>query len=366
MNMTLTTTRVSLGLALAIASIAYVSPSAAQEMKTLSLESFGENQSDAPIHYAWMGDFKQNSRFAIDLSTRVIYNETAEVTAYANFIGVDFYKILTGPNRDWGTLTLQPYLTRIDNMGSHPPFFESGNDWELVPRIFNLNYTGLSRGEFNIKVGHMEVPFGLEHIVNTNGTLRDYIHGPNIGVKPDWGFSLNGELPAFDYEIALLRGSGIEYSSTGDPYLLAGRIGTSQQGTPSFGLSFFHGKVQNLSLADQTLTRSRIGLDMIWRGGPITMLTEISAGDDEGTDVINTLFELDWNNPDETLMVFWQLQNFSKNFPTGWDDATMSNLGVRYAPDSHWAYSAMWKRGLRAFADGPNTNVFMFQLRYRH
>lgn len=334
--------------------------------RSLSFDDIGQSSSRTPSHYLWMSDaFRRNARFAVDISSRVIRNQGAGVTAYANFIGLDFHKVLSNGDGDWGTLTLQPYLTRIDNLGSHPPFFESANDWELVPRIFNFNYTGLSQGQFNIKVGHMEVPFGLEHVVNTNGTLRDYMHGPNIGVKPDWGTSVNGYLKNFEYEVALLRGTGIEYSSTGDPYLIAGRIGTPRERTLSLGLSFYQGDVQKLPLPDHTLTRNRIALDAILETGPFTLMAEISSGDDEGTNVLNSVLEADWHSANQIWMVFAQVQSFRKNIASDWDTASTGFFGVRYAPDSHWALSAMLKRGLESYANGPLAKVYITQLRYR-
>ena len=32
----------------------------------------------------------------------------------------------------------------------------------------------------------------------------------NLGMKKDWGVSLNGQMPTFDYEVSLTRGSGVE------------------------------------------------------------------------------------------------------------------------------------------------------------
>ena len=65
---------------------------------------------------------------------------TNDVSA-AQFIGFDMHKVFTGKKGDWGTAVVQGYLTRIDNQKKHPPFFEGEDDWEMVYRIVNFNYT---------------------------------------------------------------------------------------------------------------------------------------------------------------------------------------------------------------------------------
>jgi len=98
------------------------------------------------------------------------------------------------------------------------------------------------------------VPFGLEPQTNTHFTLYQVLSMQNLGMKKDWGVSLNGQLPKFDYEISLTRGSGIELDifhdgelttkrSAGRNWAVAGRIGTPQEGNVSAGVSAFYGNV---------------------------------------------------------------------------------------------------------------------------
>lgn len=331
----------------------------------ISIDLLGTNAVNSGGESEWLESFGENLRVTLDLSTRVLYNTNTQRNFYAQFIGLDVHKVFTGPDGDMGTLLLQPYLTRLDDFVAHPGFYESGDDWELVYRIFNFNYTGLSRGGFNIRVGHMEIPFGLEHVVNTNGTLRDYIHGRNMGVKADWGVSLNGELPSYEYEVALTRGSGNEYSSRGDPFIFAGRIGTPRAKSLSFGLSAMHGKTQSAAETDNTIERTRFGVDVIWETGPFTVLSEFSFGDNQGTDLYNTIFEIDWHNDDETWLIYNQFQIFGTDFATGWDDNIINIFGIRWAPDSHWALSAQWSQDLSTFGAAPEKAVLSAQLRYR-
>lgn len=308
----------------------------------------------------------ENLRFAWDVSSRVIENRTADATAYVNVVGIDFHKVFSGRKGDWGTLILQSYLTRIDGLGQAPRHFEDGNDWELVNRIMNFNYTGLSRGSFNIRLGHMEVPFGLEHVVNTNGTLHDYMHGPNIGVKADWGASVNGMVGDFEYEVALLRGTGIEYSDTGDPYLFAGRLGTRLDRPLSVGLSAYQGHVQHFGQPDSVLGRERLGVDAIWDLGAFSLMGEISAGDDEGRNVVNSIYEIDWSVREGVWNWFLQLQSTRSKPDDTWATTSNAFLGVRYVPDSRWALSTQWKRGVDGPEGGPRADVVMLQFRFRY
>ena len=63
-----------------------------------------------------------------------------------------------------------------------PPFADGPNDWEF------WHVSG--DGRFNIKMGHFEMPYGIEHTINSNGTLRQF--STNLGTKVDWGVTFNG------------------------------------------------------------------------------------------------------------------------------------------------------------------------------
>ena len=305
-----------------------------------------------------------NLRWSIDVAARVSFDDRRDAWDNAYFLGLDVHKVFSGQNGDWGTLVLQPYATRLDSP-MHPPFFEDDHDWELVYRIFNFNYTGLANGAFNLRAGHMEIPFGLEQVVNTNGTLRDYLHGRNLGVKADWGVSVNGELPAWDYEVALTRGTGNEWSDRGNPYVAAGRIATSRDEPLSAGLSAFHGEVQRTALPGNTLRRTRFGVDLTWDAGPFVVLAEASAGEDAGMEVANGLVELDWTNPSESLLVYDQLIAFNADMPTGWENATANVLGARWTFCEETSVSFEWRQDLTVFPGSTENTVLRFQVRHR-
>ena len=310
----------------------------------------------------------ENARYTIDLSTRATYRTSLDEWAFDQFLGIDYAKTFSSLTGDWGTLNAQFYLTRSDNQWRHPYFIEDENDWELVTRITNFNFTGLADGKFNIRVGHFEIPYGLEVGVNSSGTLRQLLTRPNLGVKTDWGVGINGTLPKFKYEFTLSRGTGNEYHSRGEPFVFAGRIGTADDqesftGSPSYGISGFYGDV--LGANSKITNRLRVGIDATRYLGPFTVLGELSAGQDGDANVVNGLGELNWITPGESTTVYTQVRLLNREFTDEWDDATTSVFGIRYTPDNSWALSAQYEQGWSGFNAANGDGFFAMQARYR-
>ncbi len=216
-------------------------------------------------------EYSNNLRLSLDLSSRVVDFDVADEVGKVNVVGIDLHKVFTSPSGDIGTLVLQGYMTSLDNQIKHPPFFADENDSRLVYRIFNFNYTALGARLPNLRVGHFEIPYGLEHTINTNGTLRDYTHGPNLGVKADWGFSLNKELPAFEYEVSVTSGGGQEVDQVKDSYVYAARVGTPRDDNLVLGIAVF-----DASLG--TVSKQRLGLDSQYYQGPFRGLCAAGCG----------------------------------------------------------------------------------------
>lgn len=306
----------------------------------------------------------ENLRVSLDLSSRAVYSEARDDWGYFQFIGFDIHNVFSGPDGDWGTLLLQGYLTRVDNLDPAPPLFDDGDDWEFVYRIFNFNYTGLAGGRFNVRVGHMEIPFGLEHVVNTNGTLRQYLHPQNLGVKADWGVSVNGVLEDWEYEAAVTTGSGNELDLNDGTFTVAGRVGTPRDNNTAWGLSAFHGEVASASGPNGFRRKTRVGLDVIHHIGLFGLLGEVSAGRDFDTDVVNLIGEVNWTTPEENLLLYGQIRSFNRK--TGaWDDAIRPVVGVRFNPDTHWSFSAEYSRDTTTFGNADRNTSIALQVRYR-
>jgi len=284
-------------------------------------------------------------RATVDISGMGLYSDEKGDLANVFAIGFDANAKISRWNRDLATIIVQLYGVRLENHPAPPPFFEGEDDWEFTPRICNVNFHLSGDGRFNIKAGHYEMPYGLEATINSNGTLRQFTHPSNLGTKVDWGVTANGTFPKFQYEIGLSRGSGMEFESRGNPYAVAGRIGTPIDtenfwGTTSYGLSFYQA---DLLLRNGTLMdRWRVGLDGQHYIGPFGGLGEISFGETAGEATINMLTELNVSNPKETLLTYSQFRWVNQKRAMAWDDSGSIVFGVRYAPDNHWALSAQF------------------------
>ncbi|MGB0579194.1 MAG: hypothetical protein ACPGVU_05775 [Limisphaerales bacterium] len=310
----------------------------------------------------------ENSIYAIDLSSRVQRRIREDDTGFQQALGLDYYSKLNTEYRDVATVIFQPYLVRLDNYARFPAHFDDDDDWEFIPRICNLNLHLTDERWLNLKLGHMEIPYGPEVPINSNGTLRQFLHPQNFGMKADWGFSLNGTLDPIQYEFALTRGSGIEFNSGRDPFAVSGRVGNaidaeSYYGFNSFGISFFRGDV--LTRTGAKIQRSRVGLDGQYYHGPMGVVAEVSAGQNDDTDVVNTLVELNYVNRRETIFLYNQVRLLRLKAAGGWNESDALRIGVRYTPDNRWALSSELTQELNAFGNLRTETLLFFQLRYR-
>lgn len=309
-----------------------------------------------------------NYQATADLSARGIHSENQNQFGGEFTIGLDAYGKISTRERDMATFVVQIYAGRIVNHPFSLPAFEGGDDWDLFSKITAVNLHLSRNGRFNIKLGHYEIPYGLEATINSNGTLRQFSHPSNLGQKLDWGVTVNGTFPKFQYEIGLSRGSGIDYHSKGDPYALAGRIGSPIDtenfwGTSSYGISFYQADLRHPS--GLTQDRWRIGLDGQHYMGPVGILGEASIGETDSQDTVNGLLEANLSNRRETVLAYTQFRWIHQRGLGGWDDSGSTAIGVRYAPDNHWAISTQFTQELWHLAELATDQVFLMQLRYR-
>ena len=298
-----------------------------------------------------------NLRAAIDLSSRFSRSNGELWSQQA--IGLDIHKVFSAKRGDIGTLVFQPYVVRIDNAPSVPAIFDDNHDQALQWRIANFNYTGFGQGRLNIRAGHFEVPFGLEHVIQTNGTLYQ-MNAPNAaGLKADWGLSINGQLPKLEYEAAFMGGGGNSLHTQANGYFAA-RVGTSRQARVWLGISALNGEAQ---ARDAVIERRRTGLDVgFWLGPGITMLGEYSRGSEAGQHVRHLIAELSWTSRREYLFSYMQWRH--SRFPDRTDDknARRATLGLRYEPSPRWSVSIELRRDLDVRASDAAAQA---QLRFR-
>ena len=227
-------------------------------------------------------------------------------------------------------------------------------------RIFNLNVTRFGRGRFNVRVGHFEIPFGLEHVVNTNGTLRDFMHGQNLGLKADWGAGVNGTLGGAEYQFTVSRGTRNAPFAQSPSAVFAGRVGTPSNGNVVVGASAFSG-----------LERRRFGADVArdprpgtacWRRRPSATIAQEDPGTRLGA--ANTLVEVNRTTGDDRALAYLQGRFFRQETADGWTSAVSTAAGIRFAVDTHWSVSAVLRHALRPSSSGQG-RVVRAQLRYR-
>lgn len=292
-------------------------------------------QIDEVTEQYWWQD---NSRWSLDFSARSNTNRTQDDWSGTYFLGLDYHKVFSSESGDIGTLVFQPYWTQLDNAANHAPMFDDGDDGELIWRIANFNYTALSQGGFNIRVGHFEVPFGLEHNIDTNGTPRQYTFGER-GIKADWGVSFNGRLPALDYEIALTRGTGNKISSRDNPYVFSARLGSSSDRNFIVGLSWLNGEIQT---PNGTTRQQHAGIDAAYYYRNWELLLELSTGEQDGNSRWNALSEISWRNSMEDIHTYLQLKRSERNTFTGTRDSDSLHIGAQWLLGRRFDVSGQW------------------------
>ena len=338
------------------------SPAAAAQTVTLS-----------PVPPADGSAWTDAWRAALDLSLRVADAATSSEVAGASAVGFDVRRVFSASSGDIGTLQLQGYATGAYQVGT--PTGVTTSPWKFVFRNFWFNYTGLGRGQLNVRVGHLELPFGAEYVIETNGTIRQTGNGRSLGIKGDWGVSLNGIIDGWEYEVALTRGTGQDLTPEDNPHAFSGRVGSSRFGSAWIGTSFFSGRVNDPSLGPPSATGLESSRNLVdrWRlafdGGigwrRLTLITELGFGKDEDLPVRTGLVDLSWETYGRDLVVYLQWKHFARRQAGTWgfDDGVF--LGARHAVDRRLTLSAEAGVRLRTLAGGPDTALVRAQVRYR-
>lgn len=314
-------------------------------------------------------DWSENLRWSLDYSIDAQkVSGGREGTGLLHFFGFDSHNIFRRNGKNAVTTIVQLYVAKTDGIERYPGFFDSNNDWELVPKIISANFHVSGDGKFNLLIGRPEILYGLESSIDTAGTLRQLITAPNIGLKADWGVGINGEGRRLRYDLTLTRGSGLEYRRNGDPWALTGRVGTtggdqSFFGTTGAGLSFFTGNVRLPN--GRFVERRRVGIDGQWYRGPFGLMTEISVGDDDGADVFAGFGEVNLLSRNAHFAGYAQARLLRKKPLSTWQDQKSWALGVRYMPDPRFEFSVQYLRETEILAPRGEETVFQIQMRYR-
>ncbi len=311
----------------------------------------------------WLEDV-ENLRWAVDLSIKGIYNAETGHLSHSEAIGLDLHKIFTTDDGgNIGTLILQGYFTKLNNAERYPSFFKNASDVKFICRICNFNVVVLDQGQLNVRAGHFEIPFGLEHNLDTNGTLRQYSNGRDLGNKLDWGVALNGKFAWGGYEVAISRGHGVDWKSGHDTFIGSGRVELMGDYHSFLGLSAFHGRIKSKS---GYINRTRIGLDAGTQFTFFSILAEVSLGKDDNIEKIHSLLEFDLQDNTEKFLGYVQLKDSSRHIKgQSWDSIRQISVGTRYTPNRFWVLSGQWTHDFEVFDGAKRASVLAVQLRYR-
>jgi hypothetical protein len=304
--------------------------------------------------FGLLDSFFSNIRWVADASTRVVQNDSD--TAYLQMLGFDIHTVIGNQYRDFGTLVLQSYLVRIDNLSPHPGIFSAEDDWAFTYRNFNFNYTDTCRNCPNVRIGHFLLPYGLEHSQDTMGQLLDYNNGRNLGHKADWGLSINKQHRRFEYELGYSLGSGQKIKTNSNQHMITGRIGTLRNANQVYGLSFVHARLaQN--------KRKKIALDVQYYLQFWGVFAEFGWGKHQSNHSTDSLIELNWRNNNENLLLYTQI-----TYNTVATQADRSNWagGLRFEPDSKLSVEIKLTRPLQDISNGHKPWSYTAQLRYRY
>ena len=117
----------------------------------LGMASIAASTSHADLVDYFPESLQDNLRATLDLSTRINHNDDTNNNHYWHVAGLDMHKIFSNDTGDWATVRAQLYVVKQENGpgGAAHPFLEGPDDWELQPRIFDVNFTAL--GEYSPK-----------------------------------------------------------------------------------------------------------------------------------------------------------------------------------------------------------------------
>jgi hypothetical protein len=249
-----------------------------------------------------------------------------------------------------------------------------------------VNVTRWGRGRTNFKIGHFDVPFGLEPLVDTHFTLHQYATRHDTGFKKDWAMSVNGAWPDFEYEVSLTRGTGLDFTGDDvDPYLVAGRIGTPSDRNVHAELSALYGEIVSdggfhfvddsdpagaRAEAAGVLRRLRVGVDWAWLVDQFTWRSQVSGGRDRDQDAFNMVTELHWTTVDEKLRLYLQGLYIGQDAFTKWDEDVFIRLGMVWSIQERLTFSAQVSQDVARWIESIGgvhlkDTLFAFQFRLR-
>lgn len=224
------------------------------------------------------------------------------------------------------------------------------------------------------RFGHFDPSFGLEPLVDTHGTILQTLAKEDIGFIKDWGVSLRGVAPSFDYEVSLQIGSGMSIYRQDGSYLATARVGSPSSSNFQYGISFLIGDVletmgmqtipRNQLVSNDAISKKRIGGDIQYLYGSYLLKAECAYGTNEDKDVLGYLFELDYTIPD---IQNWELELQYKSWindlsERNSDDSTLS-IGTSCKLNQELTFRAVYLHNFNHIG-GKEDDKVLLQLYY--
>lgn len=291
-------------------------------------------------------EWQKNLRAKIDVSSRLSERNNQSFTR--SDIGLDLHKVFGNGKRDIATLIFQPYYTHF-----------SDRDEKLIWRITTLNYRVLANGRFNFKFGHIELPYGLEKNLDTNGTLRQLTFNDR-NVKVDWGVGVNGESHRLDYELNITRGSGNDWRDRDNPFAITARLGTPANKNLVSGISLFSG---NILRRGELIENRRIGFDIARYFPSIELLAEYSYGETNDERTSSLFSELLWKNLQETLNLYAQFRAGRTNLNRNVAQRSALTLGGSWYPQRNIQLEFQWRQPFEVSSKQSDDNIASLLIR---
>lgn len=335
--------------------------------------------------------FTGNLRLNYECVLRSQYIETLNTYGWSHDLGIDLQKVFSSGYRDIGTFNFAGSCGKIDNLSSNHGHGGEEGSWSWNSHLANFRYNGFGHGNMGVTVGMFEVPFGLEPSFDTHFQLRELMSASNVGLRDDWGVSIDRYGDRFEYEFAVMRGSGIDYRRVTRPsdltmrsgkenWAVSGRVGTPGLQNFSNGFSVYHGEIPRQATHMMSSghmdgshrmpttilqRRTRFAYDATLVSGPFSYYGEFSIGRNFDASVRNALTGVEWYNRDGSVVVYIQGIYLSEELEdSAWDDSLTSQFGMQYELNQFLIVGLQCNRVYDALEDESEVTSYQLQLRF--
>jgi|GEM_PF-4272217 len=244
-------------------------------------------------------------------------------------------------------------------------------------------------GRANWRVGKFEIPYGLEPVLDTHGTLLQSNGHHNLGDLWSWGAELNGQLDEVDYRIAALTGDFSEMlpQASQESWLLAGRVGAPRSdGADAWGGSLAigrtvpsmhsehvsdephddggHGAAQEMD-DDMEIDReaavdiTRLGVDFTRWEGDTTWYAEGSVGTDDGDPMASAWLRWEQTPLDNDRLTYALQAEGVWHPPDMQDDFLEVSGSIRYRLTPELSVSALAGHAFDTITGDPEDRVLL-------